>query len=340
MHSVRDFNNGTLITTSIDYSVTNGDPFILELKGNSYGALVPTDIQLQGYIYNNTIINSGAYSTGPAFPIIAMNVGGFLCFWFARQSYWQGFNVIVYTASGTRTLNKVVSITDVVNPNGTKQVTITPVQILRSDNYTTYVGNGTLTVNAGTDIVGGGLLGTVNQQNSTSVTINHADITRTNTTSTATPARNGSFTVVDSVTTNARGHVTAVNTKTVILPDFEIVSISKSLTLSTAWQDTGISSTDLATGSYILQIESVSDYTVGGEQYQEYYTGVMSWYSGSTNSNIVDEIVLHRAGHAPNNGAIFLRVQRNSIGILKLQIAGNTNNTAAYTYNFRFRRMI
>jgi hypothetical protein len=138
IHSGRDFINGTLITTSINYSVADGDPFILQIRGNSYSGAPPFDIQLQGYIYSGTIINTSAYSIGPTFNIIAMNVGGVLCFWFARQSYWQGFNVHVYSAYATRAVNKVVSITDVVNPAGTKQVTFSPVQVLRSDNYNSY----------------------------------------------------------------------------------------------------------------------------------------------------------------------------------------------------------
>jgi len=138
-HSTRDFTLGTLITTSIDYSVVNGDPFILQIRGNSYGSLIPFDIQIQGYIYNSTIINTGGYSVGPSFPVIAMNVGGALCFWFARQAYWQGFNVHVYTAYGPRAINKIVSITNVVQPaGGTKLVTITPAQVLRSDNIGSY----------------------------------------------------------------------------------------------------------------------------------------------------------------------------------------------------------
>ena len=42
--------------------------------------------------------------------------------------------------------------------------------------------------------------------------------TRTNTTSTASPGYGGTFTALDSITSNATGHVTAVNTKTVTLP--------------------------------------------------------------------------------------------------------------------------
>lgn len=52
----------------------------------------------------------------------------------------------------------------------------------------------------------------------TSGTIQHVDVTRTNNTSTAAPAHSGTFTCIDSITTNSMGHVTAVNTKTVTLP--------------------------------------------------------------------------------------------------------------------------
>ena len=56
--------------------------------------------------------------------------------------------------------------------------------------------------------------------NNTSVitwTWTHPTITRSDTTSTASPAHGGTFTAVDSVTTN-NGHVTAINVKTVTLP--------------------------------------------------------------------------------------------------------------------------
>jgi len=50
-------------------------------------------------------------------------------------------------------------------------------------------------------------------------TINHADITRApNSATTAAPAYGGTFTAVDTITTSATGHVTAVNVKTVTLP--------------------------------------------------------------------------------------------------------------------------
>lgn len=91
----------------------------------------------------------------------------------------------------------------------------------------------------------------------------------------------------------------------------QVYTHQQSITLTTSWQDTGVNAAELATGSYVVQVTNVSDHTVGGGQYQEYYTGVMSWFAGNSNSEATDEIVLHRAGHAPNSGTIFLRVQRN-----------------------------
>ena len=65
-------------------------------------------------------------------------------------------------------------------------------------------------VNAGTYLNGGGITG--------DVTLNHDNTTRVNTTSTATPTYGGTFTAVDSIVTNATGHITDVNTKTITIP--------------------------------------------------------------------------------------------------------------------------
>jgi hypothetical protein len=58
----------------------------------------------------------------------------------------------------------------------------------------------------------------VTSSNATHVIIDHADVARSDASSSASPASGGTFTAVDSVTTNARGHVTAINVKTVTLP--------------------------------------------------------------------------------------------------------------------------
>ena len=66
--------------------------------------------------------------------------------------------------------------------------------------------------------VDGGTYITVTDPNGPIPIVNHDLTTRSNTTSTASPAYGANFTALDSITTNTTGHVTAVNTKTVTLP--------------------------------------------------------------------------------------------------------------------------
>ena len=56
------------------------------------------------------------------------------------------------------------------------------------------------------------------------VTLTHDDTTRSNTTSSASPGYAATFTAIDSITSNATGHVTGVNTKTVTMPSAESYS--------------------------------------------------------------------------------------------------------------------
>jgi hypothetical protein len=134
---------------------------------------------------------------------------------------------------------------------------------------------------------------------------------------------------------------TVKNDSTNSADPFGLVTFAESLTLTTSWQDTSISGTDLATGSYMVQVYA-DDNTVGGQHYTEYYSGVMSWYSGGTNSTDSDEILLHRAGRAPNNGYIYLRTLRtdSAPATLKLQISGDLNTSGPSTYTIKFRRLI
>ena len=68
-----------------------------------------------------------------------------------------------------------------------------------------------------TEVQGGTYISVTNQTGPVPI-VNHDATTRTNTTSTAAPGYGATFTAIDSVTTNATGHVTAVNTKTVTIP--------------------------------------------------------------------------------------------------------------------------
>jgi hypothetical protein len=123
----------------------------------------------------------------------------------------------------------------------------------------------------------------------------------------------------------------------------QIKTYTKSLQLSAGtWTDTGIDANDLETGTYIIQLY-IDDYNVGGQQYSEFYSGIMSWFNANTNNAMHDEIYLHRAGHAPNNGDIQLRTIRTysaDPNNLKLQIKSRQTYSSADSMTFKFRRMI
>ncbi|RQO32941.1 hypothetical protein DBR39_23690 [Chryseobacterium sp. KBW03] len=129
IHSSRDFASGTLIETDVDYSVTYGEQFLLEMKGNMYsnGNYLPLDFKLQGYIYNDTIISEGGYSTLSYFNyVIALNSNGKLTFWFPRLGYWQGFDAKLTSGYGglDQGRNRVISVSDNPDPGGTKRLQI------------------------------------------------------------------------------------------------------------------------------------------------------------------------------------------------------------------------
>jgi hypothetical protein len=119
----------------------------------------------------------------------------------------------------------------------------------------------------------------------------------------------------------------------------DITTITKSLSVTTSWADTGITGSNLGSGTYAVQMY-VNDGT-NTSQYQEFYSGIMSWYSGTTNSGEADEILLHKAGHANNGRHVYLRTIRTTGGgYLKLQISCTHAFTAASNIIFKFKKLI
>lgn len=118
-----------------------------------------------------------------------------------------------------------------------------------------------------------------------------------------------------------------------------LTTITKSLNVTQAWMDTGITSTNLpANGTYIVQVQvSANDGT--GNMWHCYNSGIMSWYRDGTNDTDTDEIILHRSGHTYGK-TIYLRTVMQSSGVLKLQIGASAGIGAAYTYTFKFKRII
>ena len=85
-------------------------------------------------------------------------------------------------------------------------------------------------------------------------TITHNTVTRSNSTSTASPAVGGTFTTIDSVTSNSYGHVTGVNTKTVTIPyDTSKLPLSGGTMNSGStitWADPGLANTTTSSATY------------------------------------------------------------------------------------------
>ena len=117
------------------------------------------------------------------------------------------------------------------------------------------------------------------------------------------------------------------------------------------WTDIGINGSNLSAGTYIVQLYI---YEGNGGQYNETYSGIMTWFNGNTNDDNSDEIFLHNAGHASNAASVpsegtknwYLRTLRTlsaDTNDLKLQVrssytppTGNEN----MVYRIKLRRMI
>ena len=79
------------------------------------------------------------------------------------------------------------------------------------------VGNATITISPGTKLTTGGNF-TTNQSTNETITLNHETTTRSNTTNSETVNYGNTFNVIDTISSDATGHITAVNTKTVTMP--------------------------------------------------------------------------------------------------------------------------
>lgn len=127
-------------------------------------------------------------------------------------------------------------------------------------------------------------------------------------------------------------------------------AITQQLQLTTSWQDTGIfgntemvnaagnTKAKLENGSYVIQVYvNAQGYT------KEYYTGVMSWYNGTTSDTdepYYDEIVLHGNGQQKNKN-LYLRTARQAASnYMALQICSDTDWDADADIKFTFKRII
>ena len=119
---------------------------------------------------------------------------------------------------------------------------------------------------------------------------------------------------------------------------------SKDITVTSEWVDIedfygGNQNFLTQPGTYIVQVY-YNDSSADG-MYEGYFSGIMSWFTKTTNSNNADEIVLHRVGHAYAN-TIYLRTRESleseTNPYTKLQISANTT-LKQHTYKFKFKRI-
>lgn len=115
-------------------------------------------------------------------------------------------------------------------------------------------------------------------------------------------------------------------------------TFTRSVTITTEWQDTGITYVDLPTGVYIVYMTGIWD-TNKDWQSGNIYTGLLSWFKESTNNNERYEIALHTGGHAHNGYTIQLATLGHFSGTTTLQIKSSTAFTRATDIRFVFTKI-
>ena len=147
---------------------------------------------------------------------------------------------------------------------------------------------------------------------------------------------NGTSYSYPNATTDSEGYMSASDkSKLDAVPT--VTTITKSLTVTTDWMDTGIAGNNLATGMYAVYMTVNNP---SAQLWQESWAGIMSWFSDGTNSTNSDEIILHNAGHADNANEVYLRtIRQSSGGTMKLQIAAKIAFTEAASITFNFRKL-
>ena len=138
----RDFTNGTLIKTDIEFKVGVNNPFLLRIYGNGYDQGI-INLEVQGYIYagsattieNVQIIDVSAnnYSANNFSYIYIQCIDEKLCFWFPRLGYWHGYNVYCTKEYGDK-INRVTDITDVAKPDSPNELKLIPTYAINSEN--------------------------------------------------------------------------------------------------------------------------------------------------------------------------------------------------------------
>ena len=131
------------------------------------------------------------------------------------------------------------------------------------------------------------------------------------------------------------------------------ITISKTLQVTEEWMDTGIilnpETFPEGTGTYAVQIYLNISSSV--DKYDKIYSGIMSIYTGQTNGENSDEIVLHNASHASIKRLYLRTIQQvrgsnfdnndpSTYVYNKLQIATENDYSTSYEITFKFKKIL
>lgn len=126
-----DYPDGCLIKTSINAAVPTGPSFIIDIVGKQYldgAGATPIHVLVEGYLYNNTIINHSGLITGSPFNgnITLLKLSdGMLGIWLPPQGYWKNYGVIVTdTVNNGFKNNLVTSIVNSTKPSSDKAIEV------------------------------------------------------------------------------------------------------------------------------------------------------------------------------------------------------------------------
>ena len=213
------------VTVTADISATGTPSGSTFLRGDNVWASVPggyTSWDLQGDSGTNLTVVDGTtvdFSGGTAISTVAGAAGLSISL----------DNTTVAAASYTSANITVDAQGRITAASNGGAGTMTSWTIGSSTGSNQTVSNGQVVDVVGGTYISGSIAGT------RTVTLAHDTTSRSDTTSSGSPGSAGTFTAVDSVTTNSTGHITALNTKTVTMPT--------SPTVYSGWLLTGDSGT-------------------------------------------------------------------------------------------------
>jgi hypothetical protein len=128
---------------------------------------------------------------------------------------------------------------------------------------TTDSGSGSYDYTDTINFLGGNVITTSWEDDFKTFTFTHDDVTRTDTDDTASPQPDGTFDVIDSITTSDEGHITAVNVTTITLPSYSTSVVEVTDVATIRLTDTNDVEDDIAiVGGDQIDVVATNDSTI------------------------------------------------------------------------------